>query len=92
MMIVSDLFTREEAQQIVTNSIRGMGQASEAELQQILDWCLLQKVGYYTMQSLLKGDVLIREIKDNEPVFVLNNDNIKPENKPMLTLVKTEKE
>lgn len=35
------IFTVEETKKIIMNTVQGMGEASEEQIQQVVDWCIL---------------------------------------------------
>lgn len=65
------IFTVEETKKIIMNTVQGMGEASEEQIQQVVDWCILQRTGNYLVQLLIDGQILVTGINNGEPLFIL---------------------
>lgn len=67
---IKSLFTKEEVKKIIMNTVQGMGESSKDEIDAVYEWCHLQRTGYHLVQLLIDGMVLVKEIKDGEPIFI----------------------
>lgn len=79
---VPELFSEEELRQLVRALARGQGFFTEHDLDRVLDWAHLARVGAQFLEWVLAGEMCLRlpaDDPDGEPVFDLGPGPISDE-------------